>query len=323
MRLIALEESFSIPALAKRYPGMLDLGPIRVGSAFMRHVGERLPEVAGLRIADMDRHGVDVQVLSLTAPGVQATALADDDAIHIAREANNYLAETVRQYPNRFVGFAAVSLQNPQAAITEARRAIVELGMRGVLVNDHTDGHYLDDPRYDGFWDLLEELDVPLYIHPGAPRREDWSLTENVPELFGPMFTWGVEAGGHALRLVFTGVFDRHPRAKVILGHMGEYLPFMLSRLDSRYSTLDPGRALKLRPSEYFGSNVHITISGVPSPAALTGALLAIGSDAIMFAIDYPWEDTGSAVSAFAGAALAAADREKISHGNAERLLRI
>lgn len=229
----------------------------------------------------------------------------------------------IQQHPDRFVGLVAVGLQDPSAAVAEVRRAVSELGMRGVLVNDHTDGVYLDDPRYDAFWDVLEELDVPLYIHPGAPRRENRSLTDDVPELFGPMFTWGVETGGHALRLLFTGVFDRHPQAKVILGHMGEYLPFMLSRLDSRYATLDPGRSIKRAPSEYFGSNVHITISGVPFPAALTGALFAVGADAIMFAIDYPWEETEAAVAVLKGAALADADRAKIAHANAGRLLRI
>ncbi|WP_022901120.1 amidohydrolase family protein [Humibacter albus] len=323
MRLIALEESFSLPTLASRFPGMLDLGPIRVSSEFVHHVAERLPELAGMRLADMDANGVDVQVLSLTAPGVQAAALAPSDATGIAREANDALAETVRRRPDRFVGLAAVGLQDPRAAVTEARRSIGELGMRGVLVNDHTDGRYLDDPAFEPFWDVLEELDVPLYIHPGAPTREQWALADGAPELIGPLFTWGAETGGHALRLIFGGVFDRHPSARVILGHMGEYLPFMMSRLDSRYATLDSGRRIRRMPSEYLGRNIHITTSGVPSPAALTGAIHAIGADAIMFAIDYPWEDTASAVAAFQSAPLAADERELISYRNAERLLRL
>ena len=323
MRLIALEESFSLPALAARFPGMLDLGPIRVAREFMRHVRDRLPELADVRLADMDASGVDIQVLSLTAPGVQASSLSPSDSASIAREANGFLAGTVARHPDRFVGLAAVGLQDPQAAVAEARRAIQDLGMRGVLVNDHTDGRYLDDPAFEPFWDVLEQLDVPLYIHPGAPTRENWALADGAPELHGPMFTWGAETGGHALRLIFGGVFDRHPSARVILGHMGEYLPFMASRLDSRYATLDTGRRIERMPSEYLGTNIHITTSGVPSPAALSGAIQALGAESIMFAIDYPWEDTASAVAAFDGAPLTDDERELISFRNAERLLRL
>ena len=321
MRLIALEEAFSIPELGRRHPGFYDLGAIPVSREFGRHVAERLPDFIELRLPDMDAHGVDVQVLSLTAPGLQARKLSTADAVAAARFANDHLAKVVAGHPDRFAGFAAVPLQDTTAAVAELRRAVTELGLRGALVNDHTDGHYLDEPRFDAFWAALEELDVPLYLHPGALPRERWNLVDGCPELIGPTFTWGAETGGHALRVLYAGVFDRHPGARLILGHMGEYLPFMISRLDSRYATLDPGRSLARQPSEYVGTNIHITISGVPSPAALAGAVLAVGADAILFAIDYPWEDTASATASFAGAALSAVDRHKIAHGNAEQLL--
>ena len=321
MRLIALEEAFSIPELDRHYPGVHDLGAIPVNHEFGRHVAERLPDLTELRLEDMDRHGVDVQVLSLTAPGLQASGLSSGDAVAAARFANDYLAKVVAGRPDRFTGLAAVPLQVPDVAVTELRRAVTELGLRGALVNDHTDGHYLDEPRFDGFWSALEELEVPLYLHPGALPRDHWDLVEGCSELIGPTWSWGAQTGGHALRVLYAGVFDRHPRARLILGHMGEYLPFMLSRLDSRYQTLDPGRTLMHPPSHYIGTNILITVSGVPSPAALAGAVLSIGADAIMFAIDYPWEDTASATAAFAGAALSDTDRHKIAHGNAERLL--
>jgi 2,3-dihydroxybenzoate decarboxylase len=322
MRLIALEEAFSIPRLTGRHPGLTDLGPIPVSRDFGRHVAERLPDFTELRLPEMDRYGVDMQVLSHTAPGIQA-GLGTGDAVDAARFANDYLAKVVTEHPTRFAGFAALPMQDPAAATAELRRAVEELGFRGALVNDHTEGRYLDDPVYERFWTTLEDLDVPLYLHPGAPAVESWKMLDGAAELIGPTFTWGAETGGHALRLLYSGVFDRHPRAHLILGHMGEYLPFMLSRLDSRYATLDPGRTLDRAPSAYVGTNILITISGVQSPAALAGAVLAIGADAIMFAIDYPYEYTESATTAFATAPLSDADRHKIAHGNAERLLKL
>ncbi|WP_328608350.1 amidohydrolase family protein [Amycolatopsis sp. NBC_00345] len=322
MRLIALEEAFSIPRLSDRHPGLTDLGPIPVSHDFGRHVALRLPDFTELRLPEMDRYGVDMQVLSHTAPGIQADLTAED-AVAAARFANDYLATVVTEHPTRFAGFAALPMQDPDAATAELRRAVEELGFRGALVNDHTQGRYLDDPVYERFWTTLEDLDVPLYLHPGSPPAEQWKVLDGCAELIGPTFTWGAQTGGHALRLLYSGVFDRHPRAHLILGHMGEYLPFMISRLDSRYATLDPGRSLDRAPSAYVGTNILITISGVQSPAALAGAILAIGADAIMFAIDYPYEFTGPATTAFAGAALSDTDRHKIAHGNAERLLKL
>ena len=322
MKLIALEEAFSIPELEKRYPRFQDLGDIRVSKEFAQHVQERLPDFTELRLPDMDANGVDVQVLSLTVPGIQAD-LSPAEAIDAAQFANDYLANAISQHPDRFAGFAALPMQDPGAAVSELHRAVGELGFVGALVNDHTQGHYLDEPQFDVFWSALEELDVPLYIHPGAPRLDHWNVLDGFPELIGPTWSWGAEAASHALRLLYGGVFDRHPQAKLILGHMGEFLPFQISRLDSRWLTLATGRTLNRMPSEYFGSNILITISGVPSPAALAGAVLAIGADAIMFAIDYPWEYSESATAAFTTAPLSEIDRHKIAHGNAERILHL
>ena len=322
MRLIALEEAFAVPELSSRHPGFSGLGGVAVSEDFRRHVSDRLPDFFDLRLADMDEHGVDVQVLSLTVPGLQTPCLCPSDAASAARYANDRLAEVVAGRPERFVGLAAVPLQSPEEAVRELRRAVTELGLRGALVNDHTDGHYLDEARFDDFWTALEELGVPLYLHPGAPPTEAWHVFERVPELRGPSFQWAAETGAHALRIVYGGVFDRHPGARLILGHMGEYLPFMRSRLDSRYATLEQ-RPLRRAPSEYIGSNILITISGVPSPAALVGAVVEVGAAAIMLAIDYPYEDTGVATRAFRGAALSDVDRRKIAHGTAERVLGI
>lgn len=164
---------------------------------------------------------------------------------------------------------------------------------------------------------------MPLYLHPGAPAADNWRVLDGRPELYGAAWSWAAEVGGHALRILFSGVFDRHPGATLILGHMGEFLPFQRSRLDSRYRTMQTTTPLKRTPSEYLGTNVVFTNSGVFSPAVMLGAVLEVGADAIMFSVDYPYESSYEAVEGFERTTLSAADREKIAHGNAERLLRI
>ncbi|MFJ9779153.1 amidohydrolase family protein [Amycolatopsis sp. NPDC101161] len=317
MRLIAMEEAFAIPELQARFPVP------RTGTAahWIEDWAKRLGDFTTFRLPDMDEHGIDVQVLSLTAPGIQGLTDARQ-AVADARLANDHLAGVLAAHPDRFRGLAALPLQDPEAAVAELHRAVGTLGLSGALVNDHTGGSYLDDPRYDPVWAALEDLDVPLYLHPGAPPAEPWRVLADRPELRGPLWSWGAETSGHALRIVFGGVFDRHPRATLILGHLGEFLPFQLARLDSRYARQEK-RPLARKPSEYFGRNILITTSGVCAPAALAGAVLAIGADAILFAVDYPFEDTAEAVRFLEHAPLSDADRAKIGHGNAERVLHL
>jgi 2,3-dihydroxybenzoate decarboxylase len=237
--------------------------------------------------------------LSWVTPGAQYPGLSPQEAIDDARYANDYLASVVAAHPDRFRGFAALPMQDPAAAVDELTRCVGQHGFVGVLVNDHTQGHYLDEDQYEEFWAALAGLGVPLYIHPGAPPPDRWHVLEGRPELYGATWSWAAEVSSHALWIVFGGVFDRHPDATVILGHMGEFLPFQISRLDSRYSTLEPQTVLKQMPSTYIGTNIRITNSGVFGPAALNGAVLSMGADAIMFSIDYPWETTKDAVEGF------------------------
>jgi len=217
------------------------------------------------------------------------------------------------------------SLQDPAAAAAELERAVTQLGFCGALVNDCVygpGGRYLDAPEYDEVWSALESLDVPLYLHPGAPPADEWEVLRGHPELYGASWSWAAETGGHALRIVNGGVFDRHPNATLILGHMGEFLPFQRSRLDSRFATLDE-RRLQRTPSEYLGTNVVFTNSGVFSPATLLGAVTEVGAEAVLFSVDYPYESSYDAVAGFERTTLSDTDRNKIAHGNAERLLRI
>jgi 2,3-dihydroxybenzoate decarboxylase len=320
MRRIALEEAFWLPDLATHGSPTGQVDWVRPDTAV--RWAQRLVDFTEYRLPEMDRHGIDVQVLSLTSPGLQMqpdARVAVDDAAR----ANDFLAKTVVDHPGRFEGLAALPLQDPDRAAGELERAVTQLGLRGALVNDHTLGHYLDEPQFDVVWDRLESLAVPLYIHPGAVPADTWHVFDGYPPLPGPTFGWGAATAAHVLRLIYGRVFDRHPQATVILGHMGEFLPFQLARLDARHVDLALADPPDRMPSQYLIDNVMITTSGVCSPAALQGAIQAVGIDNIMFAVDYPYESTADAVAFLDAASLAEADRERILHGNAERLLRL
>jgi 2,3-dihydroxybenzoate decarboxylase len=317
---IAIEEAIMLPGLAERRPPLPM--PDNVDPAFFADMAARLPDITELRLPDMDANDVAMQVLSLTVPGIEA----DPDPVRAVENAtyvNDSLAAIVRTYPGRFAAFAALPLQDPAAAVAELRRATGELGFEGVLVNDHVQGKYLDDPVFDEVWATLAELDLPLYLHPGMPPADRWHVLSGHPEMDGALWSWQATTGGHAMRVVLSGVFDRHPRAKLILGHAGEFLPFQLSRFDSRYATVAVPRPLQRKPSEYFGSNVLVTTSGILSPVAVKALVDVMGADAVMFAIDYPYESSRAAVAALEQAAITDAERDKIAAGNARRLLHL
>jgi 2,3-dihydroxybenzoate decarboxylase len=315
---IALEEAFAIPELAARQPQQELRIPVSPDS--MRTWSRRLVDFDEYRLPEMDANGIDLQVLSLTAPGIEAARDARS-AVENAVFANDHLAGVVERHPNRFRGFAAVPLQDPAAAVRELERCVRELGFVGALVNGHTHGRFLDDPVYEDVWSTLEELQVPLYLHPGWTPTEEWRVMRGRPEMNGASWSWQAETGGHAMRLVYAGVFDRHPAATLILGHLGEFLSFQRSRFDSRYRTLELKAPLQRMPSEYFGSNIAITTTGVLAPEAVQAAVLTIGEDAVMFSIDYPYESTAEAVASIENADLSPEQKEKIGHRNARRIL--
>jgi 2,3-dihydroxybenzoate decarboxylase len=269
----------------------------------------------------MDANGIDIAVLSLTIPGINAD-IDPRTAIDNAVFANDFLARNIADNPTRFRGFAAIPLQDPQAAADELTRSVEELGFVGAMTCDHTQGHYLDAPHFEPFWAKAEQLGVPLYIHPGSLPIDDWAVLEGRPEMYAA-WSWQAEVGGHALRLLYSGLFDRHPDLTVILGHMGEFLPFQRSRLDSRRKTTVHALELDRMPSEYIGTNIVFTNSGVFDPTVLRAAVDLVGVDSVMFSIDYPYEDTDEAVREFERTDLSDVEREKIAHGNAERILKL
>ncbi len=294
-------------------------GPSPFTRATMDAVRSRLTDFSEHRLPDMDRHGIEMQVLLLTAPGI---SMQPDAAIAVsdARRANDILAGVIRSHPDRFSGFATLPLQDVPAAVVELDRCIDELGFVGVLVNDHTLGHYLDEPAFEPLWARLERLGVPLYLHPSAPF-DQWHVLDGHPELQGATWAFQAATGGHAMRLVFGKVFDRHPDARLILGHMGEFLPFQLSRFDDCATRLVLPEPLDRQPSEYFGRNITITTTGVFSHPVLLAAIAIMGVDNIMLSTDYPYDDAGEAVHFLDTAPIADSDRRKIAHANADLIL--
>jgi 2,3-dihydroxybenzoate decarboxylase len=317
-RKIALEEHFTTPELEQQ--GLV--AKPTSNDAIFSDMERRLKDFGELRLAAMDSAGIDMSVLSVTTPGVQGekdTAVA----IRLARQANDTLAGEVQKRPQRYAGFAAVALQDPTAAADELQRAVKDLKFKGALINGQTNGHYLDDERFVPFWERVQELDVPIYLHPGE-LSDHPAMFGGRPQLDGPVWAWTADTGAHALRLIFAGTFKRFPRLKVILGHMGETLPYLLWRIDDRYA-LQTGRPLAPdeRPSFFFRRNFVITTSGVCDPNPLADALAALGDDNVLFSVDYPYQDSQQAGDFIEGAPLSDAVRAKICSGNAKRVLHL
>jgi 2,3-dihydroxybenzoate decarboxylase len=316
-RKIALEEHFSTPALAAKYVAR----PTRSDTLFA-DIERRLADFDELRLETMDKAGIDLTVLSVTTPGVQAETDVKS-AIKLAQEANDLLARQVQKRPKRYAGFAHLPTQNAGAAADELQRAVKELGFKGALINGQTNGHYLDADMYLPFWERVQDLDVPVYLHPGE-MADHPAMFAGRPELNGPVWAWTADTAAHALRLVFGGTFTRFPRLKIILGHMGETLPFLLWRFDSRWEcqlgeTVPP----ESLPSTIIKRHFAITTAGVCDPAPLADAIAALGEDSVMFSVDYPYEDTQTAANFIETAPLSEAVRAKVCHGNAQRILRL
>ena len=317
IRKIAFEEHYTAPGFAEYSKAFIKHIPAELAA----HLASRLTDFDETRLREMDAAGIDYVILSQTGPGVQGEkdpALAQ----RRARENNDFLAAQVARHPDRFGGFAHLAMHDPKAAADELERAVRELGFKGALVNGHTLGTYYDAPAYDVFWERLQALDVPLYLHPVDP----WVVPQAYdghPELVGATWGWGVETATHALRLLFGGVFDRFPRVTVILGHMGEGLPFQRWRFDSRFSVYPHGVRIDRKPSEYIGSNIVITTSGVCSGATLAGAIGEMGAEAVLFSVDYPYESSEIAARFIETAPIDDATRALVCSGNAKRLFNL
>ncbi|MBN1628638.1 MAG: amidohydrolase [Thermoleophilia bacterium] len=284
-------------------------------------VAGKLLDLGEGRIADMDDAGIDAQILSHVSPGIQA--FNDEDGAAAARECNDLVAAAVEQNPGRLYGLATIAVQSPKEAGKELNRAVTELGLKGALINSHTRGEYLDDEK---FWDILEtaeSLDVPIYLHPRCPAPEVMDRYSVYSAVGTAMLGFTHEVSLHAMRMICAGVFDRFPGLKVMLGHLGESLPFWQWRIDNNWARQPYAKDRHKVPSQYLKDNFYITTSGIFSDAALVNAVATMGADSILFAVDYPFENAVEGSRFIESAPISDEDREKICHLNAERIFKL
>jgi 2,3-dihydroxybenzoate decarboxylase len=272
----------------------------------------------------MDDAGIDIFVLSETSPGVQAEKDASL-AVERAHESNDYMQPLIKQHPDRCRGFAHLAMQDVRAACDELKRCVEELGFLGAMINGNTNGVYLDDKCYEPFRERAVELNVPVYIHPADHHIQPWVIRD-YPVLQGTGLGWTTDNASHFMRLLFSGLFDRFPDLTIILGHMGETLPYILWRIDSRYATTNNVSGLKkAKPSDYFRSNLIITTTGLCQDSSLQCAITEMGEDRVLFWIDYPYEDAKQSADWIENTPVLTdqAQRDQLCYKNAERVLRL
>lgn len=279
----------------------------------------RLLDIGEARVKQMDEAGIDMQVLSLVSPGVQVFDAPKGTTL--AKKINDKLAEAVSAHPTRFAGFASLAPQDPGEAADELERAVKDLGLKGASINSHTKGEYLDEKKYWVIFERAEKLGVPIYIHPRSPSPDMVKPFLDYPMLTTAMIGFAHEVSLHALRLISSGLFDQFPRLNIILGHLGEALPYWLWRLDNIYLRVPVPEKLNKAPSEYFKDNFFVTTSGMCWQPPLLCSYQALGAEKIMFAVDYPMESNEVAVQFMEEVTICDSDKEKIFHLNAEELL--
>jgi 5-carboxyvanillate decarboxylase len=330
-RLVATEEAFATPQQVDSFRQMAatewndpDVVMWR-GFLSNKPLLDKLLDLEHERLSIMDQAGVDMHVLSLTAPGVQM--LSADAGTALATSANDMLAEVIKRHPTRFAGLASFAPQDPNRAAKEIERAMGKLKLNGLIVNSHTNGEYLDDPKFYPIFEAAVSQNAAIYIHPrNLPQHAD-DILQGSLNLDGAIWGFQAETGLHAMRLIVAGVFDRYPNLKIVLGHMGEAVPYWLYRIDYMYNVYTSRRTelrkIKGKPSEYVKNNFLITTSGVNFHPTLKYCHEVLGPENIMFAIDYPYQESMEAAHFMQTAPLPLADMEKMTHGNAERIFHI
>ena len=325
MKIIAIEEHFATPMYREK---------VGAGTEYRRYflsaLGEQLGHDIRAQIMDlneerlrqMDAQGIDIEVLSFTSPGPQA--FEKDVAIPMARDANDRLRAAIDRHPDRFAGFAALPTADVDESVRELERCVKELDFKGAMIHGHQRGAFLDARTYWPIFAAAEALDVPIYLHPTVPHPDvARAYFADYEELEGAPWGFAVDTSCHFLRLMFSGLFDAHPKLKIILGHLGEGLPFAMHRLNDRSLVGVRRRGLKKTPLQYIKDNLLVTTSGNWYEPAFVCTLLALGADNILWAVDWPYESNKEAMDFFRRLALNDRDKEKIAHLNAERVLKM
>jgi 5-carboxyvanillate decarboxylase len=326
---IAAEEAFAPPEILDRYRVLLqdgsydDPGFKSLWGFYLGRVNARMTDLGELRLRDMDQTGITRQILSLTSPGVQVFDACT--AVALARSSNDFMVDAIRRHPDRFSGLAAIAPQDPPAAAKELERGVNSLGLKGAIVNSHTCGEYLDDPKFWAIFEAAEALNVPVYLHPNTPS----------PAMIGPflergldgaIFGFAVETGLHILRLIVSGVFDRFPKLKIVVGHLGEGLPYWLFRIDfmhhrmvtaNRYASV---QKLQRKPSDYVKENIYVTTSGMAWEPPILYAQSVLGVDRVLYAMDYPYQFVPEEVAVTDNLPISEADKKKLYQTNAEQV---
>lgn len=319
---IALEEHFAIEAT---------LGDSKVfGAHVWDRLGPRLVDIQDMRLAEMDKHGIEMMILSLNAPAIQA--IPDTQrAIDVARQTNDVLAAEVRKRPGRFAAFAALPMQDPEAAANELTRCVKEFGFVGALVNGFSQRGtaenvlYYDVPEYRAFWKTVEALDVPFYLHPRNPLPHWAKFYEGHAWMLGPNWAFSAETAVHALRLIGSGLFDECPGLKIVLGHLGEGIPVQLWRIDGRNGWMQAPHKYPAKHGvgHYFRKHFHLTTSGNFHTPSLANAVAEMGADRVMFSVDWPFEAVDEGCNWFDKADISEADRAHIGRENAVKLFKL
>lgn len=320
MRKIALEEHFTTQAF-QDYMQKQTARTGGTGRGLPPHVVAQILDLGEKRLLGLDEAGIDVQVLSLNTPGLELVPAAD--AIPLARAINDELAAAIRRHPTRFAGFAALPTLDPQATANELERAVTQLGLKGAMIHGQPAGGFLDESRYWEIFARAEALHVPVYLHPTAPAPGTLKLYESASELIGPLWSFTVDAATQAMRLIVSGVFDQFPQLTIILGHLGETLPYLLGRLDSRWQFYAGQRRTQEKPSHYLRHNFLVTTSGIFYNPALLCALEALGEERVLFAVDFPYEQNKVGADWLEATPISSETKQKVASLNAERWLHL
>ena len=276
------------------------------------------------RLKEMDENGVEMQILSHTYPGIQGV-LSAGEAVRKAKTINDDLAGFIQRHPTRFRGFAALPMQDPKAAADELTRTVKDFGFLGALINGHTNGEFLDEDKFRVVWEQAVSLGVPIFLHPFDPVSDQIAVYKGYRAMLGTSWSWNIEAATHVMRIIYSGLFEELPEATLIIGHMGEMLPYILARIDEGYWQTGGPETWKIKkePSFYYKRNVIITTSGLWNPESLICAISALGAHRILFAADNPFVETSVSVEQIEKAPVSREDKEKIYHTNARELFGI
>ncbi len=316
---IALEEHYADPKV-QAYAKVTG-GPAPIGSAHAQLL-QRVNDLGEIRLKLMDEAGIDMQVLSHIPSPLQQIEAAS--AIPLATATNNYMHEAVLRHPKRFAGFAALPTQDANAAADELERCVNKLGFKGAMIHGRTQGVFHDHPRFHPIFERAQALDVPIYIHPGPPHEAVAAAYYNdylkdFPALASAAWGFTIDTASQILRMILSGMFDKYPKLKIIVGHLGEGMPFLVDRVDEAVNRGGKQVAFK----EIFCNNFWITTSGHFSTPALTCTLMEMGVERVLFSVDYPYVENAPGTKWMQGVPLSREDKDKILHGNAKKLLKM